>query len=237
MRLSAGGCSVGLGPGEISVSRTFAPADREVAGLLLSLAPVPSLFASLVTGQPYPPATTASAAALTAPAPSADLGSGYPAGFAVPPPPLAAAGRAEAGAPAPVPSLRAALRPLGKDMALPARARGPEQLWASVKTGRTRQALQEARQQRGELCRAQRSEARAELKAMRWDESDRQTVARRVLGSGLDTADWARRTAERRAVVSPGPVPMGVMRAAMERHQVTGLLPRHHAVRPESFNN
>lgn len=57
-----------------------------------------------------------------------------------------------------------------------------------------------------------------------------------VLDSKLDVIDHARKTLENAALASPAPVSMVQVHKVMDYHSERGTLPRHHAVRLESFS-
>lgn len=74
---------------------------------------------------------------------------------------------------------------------------------------------------------------------MRQAAQDRMLLEKRraaVLDSKLDVIDHARKTRENAFLVSPAPVSMVQVHKVMDYHVERGTLPRHHAVRLESFS-
>jgi hypothetical protein len=84
------------------------------------------------------------------------------------------------------------------------------------------------------MCKA--SEERSALRKARTDRLLLEKRRAAVLDSKLDVIDHARRTLEKAFEVSPAPVSMVQVHKVIDYHSERGTLPRHHAVRLESFS-
>jgi hypothetical protein len=82
-------------------------------------------------------------------------------------------------------------------------------------------------------CQAASSAAERETAA--FADLDRGLRQRVVLGSLLDAADFAAAAQAHALRASPGPIIAACLPRVMQHHHEKGLLPRHFAVRPESF--